>query len=80
MEAGARRVGVDYAGVETEGDRSRSSGVVERDVMGEVGTVGLEEARSQARVGRCRSSQEGHCCMRARGEGWRRGLERGFHH
>jgi hypothetical protein len=79
MEAGARRVGVDYAEAETEGDRSRSSVAAVRDVMGEVGTVGLGEARSQARVGRCRSSQEGHCCMLATGEDWRRGLERGCH-
>lgn len=80
MEAGARRVGVDYAGAEMEGDRSRSSGEVVRDVMGEAGIdSGLEEARLRARVGRCTSSREGHCCMRAPGGHWRRGLEGGFH-
>lgn len=60
--------------------RSRSSEEVARDVTGEAGIgLGLEEARWRARVGHCRSSREGRCCMHSVEEHWRRALERVVH-
>lgn len=79
IEEGARRAGVGCAAAEMEGDRSHSSEVAVMDVMDEacIG-FGLEVEHLRVRVGRCRSSVEGRCCMHAV-EDWRRGLE-GAHH
>jgi hypothetical protein len=77
---GARRAGVYCAAAEMEGVRSRSSEVAARDVTGEVDIgLGLGEARSRARVGRCRGSREGRCCMRAMEDYWRQVLGRVLH-
>lgn len=79
IEEDARRAGVGCAAAEMEEDRSRSSEAVVMDVMDEacIG-FGLEAEHLRVRVGRCRSSREGRCCMHAV-EHWRRGLE-GAHH